>query len=51
MVYSTHRILNHLDAKARCDQPTTRRPSAWAAAHAVADEVEVPHREVGLIQF
>ena len=30
-------------------QATTRIPSAWAAAQAAADEVEVPYREVGLI--
>ena len=29
-------------------QATTHVPSAWAAAHAAADEVEVPYREVGL---
>jgi hypothetical protein len=38
------------DAKGRCDY-NTDTISAWAAVHAAADEVEVPCREVGLIQF
>jgi hypothetical protein len=34
-------------AKGRCDH-NINKISAWAAAYAVADEVEVPCREVGL---
>ena len=46
MVYS---IVNELPegAKGRC-QHNTHQISAWAAAHAVADEVEVPCRAAGL---
>jgi hypothetical protein len=49
---TTHDILPAIalisqDAKGRCGDHI-EGISAWAAAHAVADEVEVPCREVGL---
>ena len=45
MVY--YALATAKDAKGRCDDNIDTL-SAWAMAHAVADEVEVPCREVGL---